>query len=139
MSIDILLAEDDPADVCLMREALAQSQLPTRLNVVRDGVELLEYLRQEGEHAEARRPGIILLDLNMPRKSGAEALAEIKCDPALRSIPVIVLTTSNSRDDVSRSYELCANCFVTKPADLHLFFDLVRLIERFWLEAATLP
>jgi CheY-like chemotaxis protein len=139
MSIEILLAEDDPADACLMREALAQSAWETHLNIVRDGVELLEYLRQEGEHANARRPDIILLDLNMPRKSGVEALAEIKREPALKAIPVIVLTTSAARDDISRSYELSANCYITKPADLHLFFEVVRLIERFWFEAVTLP
>ncbi|HEV3340711.1 MAG TPA: response regulator [Pirellulales bacterium] len=139
MPIEILLAEDDPAEVCLMREALAQSGLDTRLNVVCDGIELVDYLHQRGEHAAARRPDIILLDLNMPRKSGAEALAEVKRDPAFRAIPVIVLTTSTSRDDVARSYELCANCFISKPADLHRFFDIVRLIERFWFEAVTLP
>ena|SRR5215469_10095428 len=139
MPVEILLAEDDPAEVCLMREALAQSGLDTRLSVVRDGFELVDYLHQRGEHTAARRPDIILLDLNMPRKSGAEALAEVKRDPAFRAIPVIVLTTSTSRDDVARSYELCANCFITKPADLHRFFDIVRLIERFWFEAVTLP
>jgi two-component system response regulator len=139
MPIELLLAEDDPADVCLMQEALAQSKLGTRLNVVRDGVELMQYLHQQGEHSAAKRPDVILLDLNMPRKSGAEALAEIKRDPSFRAIPVIVLTTSTSRDEIARSYELSANCFITKPADLHLFFDVVRLIERFWFEAVTLP
>lgn len=139
MPIEILLAEDDPGDACLMREAIAQSPLQTRLSIVGDGVELMQYLHQEGEHVAARRPDLILLDLNMPRMNGAEALAEIKRDPLFRAIPVIVLTTSTSRDDVARSYELSANCFIAKPADLHMFFDVVRLIERFWFEAVTLP
>ena len=139
MPLEILLAEDDPAEICLMREALTQSGLDTRLNVVHDGIELVDYLHQRGQHTAARRPDIILLDLNMPRKSGADALAEVKRNPAFRAIPVIVLTSSTSRDDVTRSYELCANCFITKPADLHRFFDIVRLIERFWFEAVTLP
>jgi chemotaxis family two-component system response regulator Rcp1 len=139
MSIEILLAEDDPADVCLMREALAQSALDMQLSVVRDGVELMQYLRRQGDHLTAKRPDLILLDLNMPRMSGVEALAEIKRDVLLRAIPVIVLTTSTSRDDVARSYDLSANCFIAKPADLHTFFELVRLIERFWFEAVTLP
>ena len=139
MPIEILLADDDAADVCLMREALAQGGLQARLHVVRDGVELLDYLHRCGHHDDATRPDLILLDLNMPRKNGMEALAEIKRDDSLRSIPVIVLTTSTSREDIASSYDLCASCFITKPADLHQFFDTVRLIEAFWFGVATLP
>jgi chemotaxis family two-component system response regulator Rcp1 len=139
MPIDILLAEDDPGDACLVREALAQSRLGSRLHVVRDGVELLAFLRREGAYADVSRPNLILLDMNMPRKSGLEALSELKNDHALKSIPVVIFSTSKANEDVVRSYALYANCYVTKPDELPQFIEVVRSIEKYWFGVVTLP
>lgn len=137
--VDILLVEDNPDDVDLTREAFKESGLDNRLHVVEDGVEALAFLRHAARYSTAPVPQLILLDLNLPRKSGLEVLAEIKADPALRRIPVVVLTTSAAEADVARSYDLAANSFVTKPVGLDDFFSVVRVIERFWREVATLP
>lgn len=137
--IEILLVEDSPGDVRLMVEALKMTQIPSRLNVARDGVEAMQYLRHEGEFAGSANPDLILLDLNMPRKSGREVLAEMKVDAKLRGIPVVVLTTSDAERDVLESYELLANCFVTKPVDLDRFLDVINTIQEFWLQTAQLP
>jgi CheY-like chemotaxis protein len=136
---EILLVEDNPGDVRLTIEALRESKVANNLNVARDGVEALAYLRREGAYAGAVRPDLILLDLNMPRKDGREVLAEIKAEPALRTIPVVVLTTSRAEQDVLRSYELQANCYITKPVDLEQFITVVKSIENFWLTIVTLP
>lgn len=137
--VEILLVEDNPDDVDLTIEAFRESQSPSRLHVVEDGVEALEFLRRRGAHADAPRPDLILLDLNLPRKSGYEVLAEVKTDPTLREIPVVVLTTSAAEADVNRSYALAANCYITKPVDLDAFFGVVRVVDRFWRDIATLP
>jgi two-component system, chemotaxis family, response regulator Rcp1 len=136
---EILLVEDNPGDVRLTIEALRESKVANNLNVARDGVEALAYLRREGGYADAVRPDLILLDLNMPRKDGREVLAEIKAEPKLRTIPVVVLTTSRAEQDVLRSYELQANCYITKPVDLEQFITVVKSIENFWLTIVTLP
>ncbi len=139
MPIEILLAEDDPGDVCLVREALARGTLESRLHVARDGVDLLAFLRREDHYAAAPRPDLILLDLNMPRKSGAEVLFELKSDNALKSIPVVIFTTSSASDDVARSYALQASGYITKPAELQQFIEVVRAIEQYWSHVVTLP
>jgi chemotaxis family two-component system response regulator Rcp1 len=138
-SVEILLVEDNPGDALLTRQAFADSRIPCRISVARDGVEGLAYLRQEAGFAQAVMPDLILLDLNMPRKDGRELLADIKQDPQLRRIPVIVLTTSNADNDVLRSYNLHANAYITKPIDLDQFVDIVRAIEEFWFSIVTLP
>ncbi len=135
----ILLVEDNPADVRLTREAFREGKIQNTLHVVQDGVEALAFLRRQGPHTEAPRPDLILLDLNLPRKDGREVLAEIKDDPLLRRIPVVILTTSRSEADVLRTYDLHANCYVTKPVDLEQFFEVIRSVETFWLVAVTLP
>lgn len=137
--IEILLVEDNPGDVRLTREALRESKLHNNLRVAVDGVDALAYLRGEGAHAGAPRPDLILLDLNLPRKDGREVLAEIKADEHLRSIPVVVLTTSRAEQDVLQSYHLHANCYVTKPVDLEQFITVVKSIEGFWFSIVTLP
>ncbi len=137
--IEILLVEDSPADVDLTREALEDAKVSNNLHVVADGVEALAFLRREGPYAEAPRPDLILLDLNLPKKDGREVLAEIKADPALRRIPVVVLTTSEAEQDIVRSYDLHANCYITKPVDLDAFIEVVRSIEGFWLAIVRLP
>lgn len=137
--IEILLVEDNPGDARLTEEAFKESRLVNRLYRVRDGVEALAYLRREDPYADAARPDIVLLDLNMPRKDGREVLADIKEDPALKSIPVVVLTTSDADADVIRSYELHANCYITKPVDLDKFMNIIRHIEDFWLSIVRLP
>jgi len=137
--IEILLVEDNPGDVRLTIEALREGKVHNNLNVARDGVEALAYLRREPPFAEASRPDLILLDLNLPRKDGREVLAELKADPRWKTIPVVVLTTSRAEQDVLRSYELQANCFVTKPVDLDQFINVVKSIEDFWLTVVTLP
>src|SRR4051794_28214029 len=131
--IEILLVEDSPADVDLTREALEDAKVHNNLNVVNDGVEALAFLRREGVHAAAPRPDLILLDLNLPKKDGREVLAEIKADPILRRIPVVILTTSQAEQDILKSYDLHANCYISKPVDLDAFVDVVRSIEGFWL------
>jgi CheY-like chemotaxis protein len=137
--VEILLVEDNPGDVRLTIEALRDSKVHNQLNVARDGVEALAFLHREGAFVDAVRPDLILLDLNLPRKDGREVLAEIKADPALRTIPVVILTTSRAEQDVLRSYELQANCYITKPVDLEQFMTVVKSIEDFWLTIVTLP
>ena len=137
--IEILLVEDNPGDVRLTIEALRESKVRNHLSVARDGVEALAFLRSEGAHAEAIRPDLILLDLNLPRKDGREVLAEVKADPDLKTIPVVILTTSRAEQDVLRSYELQANCYISKPVDLDQFMTVVKSIEDFWLTIVTLP
>jgi CheY-like chemotaxis protein len=138
-SVEILLVEDNPDDVDLTIEAFKESNSKSRLHVVEDGVEALAFLRRQGAHAAAPRPDLILLDLNLPKKSGHEVLKEVKADPDLRQIPVVVLTTSAADSDVARSYELAANCYITKPVDLDAFVSIVRMVDRFWRDIATLP
>jgi CheY-like chemotaxis protein len=137
--IEILLVEDNPGDVRLTVEALKEAKVHNHLNVARDGVEALEYLRREKSHANAARPDVILLDLNLPRKDGREVLADIKSDEELCQIPVVILTTSKAEEDILRSYQLHANCYVTKPVDLDQFMTVVRSIEDFWFTIVRLP
>jgi CheY-like chemotaxis protein len=137
--VEILLVEDNPGDVRLTQEALRESKLHNNLSVARDGVEALAFLRREDPYATAPRPDLILLDLNLPRKDGREVLAEIKSDPHLRAIPVVVLTTSQAEQDIAQSYNLHANCYVTKPVDLEQFITVVQSIEGFWFSIVTLP
>ena len=137
--IEILLVEDSPADVDLTREALEDAKVHNSLHVASDGVEALAFLRREGRYADAPHPDLILLDLNLPKKDGREVLAEIKADPLLRRIPVVVLTTSEAEQDILQSYDLHANCYVTKPVDLDAFIHVVRSIEDFWLAIVRLP
>lgn len=138
-TIDILMVEDDPGDVRLTREALKGSKVLHSLNVVEDGVAALDYLRKAPPYQDAVRPDIVLLDLNLPRKDGREVLAAMKQDAALRTIPVVILTTSQAEEDVLRAYNLNANCYVTKPVDFDQFMRIVRTIEDFWLTVVTLP
>jgi two-component system, chemotaxis family, response regulator Rcp1 len=135
----VLLVEDDPGDVMIAQEALKASELTSKLTVVPDGVEAIKYLRREDGYAGAPRPDLILLDLNLPKKSGHEVLAEVKADPALRKIPVVVLTTSGAAEDVLRSYDLHANVFVTKPVDFDHFTSVIKQIDDFFLTVAQLP
>jgi CheY-like chemotaxis protein len=137
--LGVLLVEDDPGDVVIAKEALKASRLKSNLTVVPDGVEALKYLRREDGYADADRPDLILLDLNLPRKSGHEVLAEVKSDPSLRKIPVVVLTTSGATEDVERSYDLHANAFVTKPVDFDHFTEVVKQIDDFFISVASLP
>ena len=137
--ITILLVEDNPGDVRLTMEALKDSKMHNDLDVTRDGVEALAFLRREGKFAHAPRPDLILLDLNLPKKNGREVLAEIKADKDLKRIPVVVLTTSQAEEDILRMYNLYANCFVTKPVDLDQFIKVVQSIEEFWLTIVRLP
>lgn len=137
--IDILMVEDSPSDVLLAREALEFAKVMNKLEVVSDGVEAIAYLRKEGKYAGAMRPDLILLDLNLPRKDGREVLAEIKADENLRLIPVVVLTTSKSEEDVLKAYGLHANCYITKPVNFDRFAEVVRSIESFWFSVVTLP
>lgn len=137
--IEILLVEDNPGDVRLTMEALNEAKVLNNLTVIKDGVDALAYLRRQGPYANAVRPHLIVLDLNLPRKDGREVLAEIKADETLRRIPVVVLTTSDDEQDVLRSYNLHANCYVTKPVDLDRFIKVVRSIEDFWLGIVVLP
>jgi chemotaxis family two-component system response regulator Rcp1 len=138
-AVEILLVEDNPADARLTREVFEGGRLTTHLNIVSDGEEALAFLRREGPYTESPRPKLVLLDLNLPRKDGREVLQELKSDPMLSRIPVIVLTTSAAEADILHSYDLQANCFITKPLDLDEFFDVVRAIEDFWLTTARLP
>jgi two-component system, chemotaxis family, response regulator Rcp1 len=137
--IEILLVEDNPADVRLTREALTEGKVRNNLHVAADGVTALDFLRRQGPHAGAPRPDLVLLDLNLPKKNGREILAEIKQDEDLRRIPVVVLTTSEDEEDILRSYQLHANCYVTKPVGLEQFLAVVRQIDSFWLEVVKLP
>jgi chemotaxis family two-component system response regulator Rcp1 len=135
----IFLVEDNKADVRLIQEALKNSSVSHQVVTVRNGVDAMAYLRREGEYAEALRPDLILLDLNLPRKDGREVLAEIKADPQLKRIPVVVLTTSRNEEDIAQSYELHVNCYITKSRNLSELFKIVKGIEEFWLETVTLP
>jgi CheY-like chemotaxis protein len=137
--IEILLVEDNPGDVRLTVEALRDGKVLNNLNVARDGVEALTFLRREGPHVAAPRPDLILLDLNMPKKDGREVLAEIKSDESLRRIPVVILTTSQAEQDILKSYDLHANCYITKPVDFDQFIAVVQSVEDFWLSLVKLP
>ena len=137
--IEILLVEDNPADVRLTQEAFKESRVATRLHVVQDGVEAVAYLRRQGHYGTAARPDLVLLDLNLPKKDGRGVLADIKADESLRRIPVVILTTSESEQDIFRTYDLHANCFITKPVDFAEFMRVIRSIEDFWLTIVKLP
>lgn len=137
--VHILLVEDNPADVDLTRESLEDGKLFNKLSVVGNGEEALAFLRGEGKYADAERPDLILLDLNLPGMSGKEVLDEIKSDESFKSIPVVILTTSAAEEDIVKSYELHANCYITKPVDLEQFTRVVKSIEDFWLSVVKLP
>lgn len=135
----IFLVEDNKADIRLIEEALKNSTIPHQVITVRNGMDAMAYLRQEGEYAGATRPDLILLDLNLPRKDGREVLAEIKADPLLKRIPVVVLTTYSNNEDIVQSYELHVNCYITKSRNISQLFTIVKGIEEFWLKTVTLP
>jgi len=137
--IVILLVEDNPGDVRLTREAFKEGKVSNTLMVAPDGIEAMALLRRQGAHANAPRPDLILLDLNIPRMDGRQVLAEIKADPSLKRIPVVVLTTSKAEEDVIRTYDLNANCYITKPVDFDKFLSVVKSIDAFWLTVVNLP
>jgi chemotaxis family two-component system response regulator Rcp1 len=137
--VEILLVEDNPGDVRLTQEAFKEGKVLNKLHVTRDGVEAMEFLRQKGKYAKTPRPDIILLDLNLPKKDGREVLAEMKTDKDLKRIPVVILTVSQAEEDILKSYNLNANCYIIKPVDLEQFIRAVKLIEDFWLTIVTLP
>jgi chemotaxis family two-component system response regulator Rcp1 len=137
--VEILLVEDNIADILLTEEALKEAPAPYSLHVARDGEEAMAFLRRQGAHAKTPRPDLILLDLNMPRKGGWEVLAEVKNDPDLRRIPVVILTTSEATEDIRSAYDLHANSYLVKPVDLGQFFAVIAALEGFWFSAATLP
>ncbi len=137
--IEILLVEDNPGDVRLIIEAFKENKLRNKLDVVEDGIEALAFLHQEGKYVDASRPDLILLDLNLPRKDGRQTLAEIKTDENLRRIPVVILTTSKTEEDILKAYDLNANCYITKPIGLDQFIKVVKSIEEFWLTIVKLP
>lgn len=137
--VDILLVEDNPGDVRLVMEALGDGKVQSKLHVVRDGMEAIALLRGEGKYADAPHPDLILLDWNMPKKDGPEVLAEIKEDPKLKHIPVVILTSSSAREDIIKAYNLHANCYVIKPIDLEQFITMIRSIIDFWLTTVKLP
>ena len=137
--IEILLVEDNPGDARLTREALREGKVRNNLHIARDGVEALAFLRREGAFANATRPDLVLLDLNLPRKDGREVLAQVKDDNELKTIPIVVLTTSSAEIDILRSYSLHANCYITKPVDLEQFVQVVKSIDDFWLTVVRLP
>lgn len=137
--IEILLIEDNPADILITQEALSQSKLLNTLHVVEDGVQALAFLRREPPYTTARRPDLIMLDLNLPRKNGREVLAEIKADATLETVPVVVLTTSQAEEDILRAYHLHANCYVVKPVGFNGFVKAVQSIQDFWFSIVTLP
>jgi CheY-like chemotaxis protein len=138
-SISILLVEDNPGDADLAREALENGKMNNDLHVVDDGEKAMAFLRREGSYADVPRPDLILLDLNLPKKDGRQVLAEIKSDNDLKRIPVVILTTSRAEEDVLKSYNLHANCYITKPIDLNQFLHVVRSIEDFWMSIVVLP
>lgn len=138
-TIEILLVEDSPGDIRLTKEALKDAKMLNNLNVCTDGEEAMAFLRREGEYLDSPRPDLILLDLNMPKKDGREVLAEIKDDQLLKRIPVVMLTTSTAEQDILASYDLHANCYITKPVDLDQFVTVVQTIEDFWLTIVKLP
>jgi CheY-like chemotaxis protein len=137
--VDVLLVEDDDGDVLMTREAFEHHKIRNKLHVVQDGEEALQFLHREGPYADAPRPGLILLDLNLPRRDGREVLAELKADPELRVIPVVVLTTSEAEEDIVRSYALHANAYVSKPVDFDRFIDVIRQIDDFFVTVVKLP
>ncbi len=137
--IEILLVDDSPGDVRLAVETLKESKVCNQLSVVNDGVEAMAFLRKEGKYKGAARPDLILLDLNMPRKDGREVLAEVKNDPDLRRIPVVVLTISKADEDILKAYNLYANCYITKPIDIEQFTKIVSAVEDFWFSIVKLP
>lgn len=137
--VDVLLVEDDPGDVLMTREAFEHHKIRNKLHVVDDGVQAIQFLRREGEYADAPRPGLILLDLNLPRKDGREVLAEIKADADLCDIPIVVLTTSGADEDILRSYKLHANAYVTKPVNFNRFIEVIRQIDQFFVSVVSLP
>jgi len=137
--IEVLLVEDDEGDVLMTREALEEGKVLNRLNVVGDGVEAVSYLRRDGDYSDAVRPDLVLLDLNLPKRDGRQVLEEIKADPDLRRIPIVVLTTSEAEEDVLRSYDLHANAYVTKPVDFERFVEVIRQIDEFFISVVRLP
>ena len=137
--VEVLLVEDNTGDVRLTLEAMKEGKVINNLSIASDGVEAMAFLRKEGRYKDAARPDIILLDLNLPKKDGREVLAEIKADPSLRLIPVVVLTTSQAEEDILRTYNLHANCYVTKPVDLEQFINVVKSINDFWFSVVKLP
>ncbi|WP_442942671.1 response regulator [Nostoc sp.] len=139
MPIEVLLVEDNPGDAQLTRIALEESKISIHLNVVEDGVEAMAFLRKQDKYVKAAHPDIVLLDLNLPRKDGREVLAEIKGDENLKRIPVVVLTTSQAEEDILKAYNLCANCYITKPVDFDQFVKIVQSIENFWFAIVKLP
>lgn len=138
-TVEILLVEDNMGDIRLTKEALKEGNIPNHLNTVMDGAEAIKFLFREGKYENAQRPDIILLDLNLPKKDGKEVLAKIKADEELKSIPVVVLTTSTSEADIHKAYDLHANCYITKPVDFNKFIEVVKSIEEFWLNLVKLP
>jgi len=137
--IEILLAEDNPGDAKLTRKALENGDIRNNLHVASDGVEAMQFLRQEGGYADAPRPDLLLLDLNMPKKDGRQVMEDMEADPSLRRIPVVVLTSSDAEEDIVRSYELNANAYLTKPVDFDGFVDIVNRLEDFWFEVVKMP
>jgi chemotaxis family two-component system response regulator Rcp1 len=137
--IDVLLVEDSPGDVRLTREALRDAQRVIRLHVAADGVEAMAFLGRQGAHAHAPRPDLILLDLNLPKMDGREVLAQLKADPSLKTIPIIILTTSDAEADILKSYQLQANCYLSKPVQLDAFESLLKSVNDFWLMKVKLP
>jgi two-component system, chemotaxis family, response regulator Rcp1 len=137
--VEILLVEDSPSDAALTVQALKAGKIANTLTRVEDGVEAMAYLKRQGKYSNVARPHLIMLDLNLPRKDGREVLEELKSDPELKNIPVVVLTTSSSDKDILRSYELHANCYITKPVDFSKFIEVIKSIENFWLKVVTLP
>ena len=137
--IQVLLVEDNPGDVRLTREAFKDAKVHLEMHVVNDGVEAIDFLNRRGEYADSPRPDLILLDLNLPRKDGRDVLAEVKADTSLKSIPVVILTTSASDVDIESSYLLHANCYISKPVDLEGFLTVVRSIDNFWFSVVKLP
>jgi CheY-like chemotaxis protein len=137
--VEILLVEDNEDDILLTKEALKEGEVSHTLNIVRDGSEALLYLHRNGKYKNSTRPDIILLDLNLPRKNGYDVLAEVKNNEITKHIPIIVLTTSETEDDIIKSYKLNANCYITKPIDLHKFIEVVKAIEKFWFDVVKLP
>ncbi len=137
--IEILLVEDNPGDIRLTQETLKEAKVKNSIHITTDGVEAMEFLRHEGKFKDVPRPDLILLDLNMPRKNGLEVLSEIKTDDTLKQIPIVILTVSNNEEDILKSYNLHANCFITKPVDLNQFLKVIKSIDNFWLTIVKLP
>jgi CheY-like chemotaxis protein len=138
-SVDILLVEDNPGDARLVQEAMRRAKIINMVHVVEDGVDAMDFLRRQGRFAEVPRPDLVLLDLNLPKKDGREVLAEIKADPDLKRIPVVVLTTSDDEEDVLRAYNLHANCYITKPVNFEKFMQVVKQLDEFWVKLVKLP